>query len=186
MASLLLAAGEPGERRCLPNARIMVHQPIGGAQVRVPQHACACMLCQHCCPVRTLACSAARLSARPQGQASDILIQAREIERLRDLLISLYVKHCSQDTDTVGASWCVRTRTRPPAHAPRACFGPLTRLQHVLRTLPRDARACACHTSPTTAKTLDRDFYMTPDDARAWRLVDHVIEHRPLETAVTS
>jgi ATP-dependent protease ClpP protease subunit len=33
MASLLLAAGEPGERRCLPNARIMVHQPIGGAQV---------------------------------------------------------------------------------------------------------------------------------------------------------
>lgn len=32
MASLLLAAGEPGERRCLPNARIMVHQPIGGAQ----------------------------------------------------------------------------------------------------------------------------------------------------------
>lgn len=34
MASLLLAAGEPGERSCLPNARIMVHQPIGGAQVR--------------------------------------------------------------------------------------------------------------------------------------------------------
>jgi hypothetical protein len=33
MASLLLAAGEPGERACLPNARIMVHQPIGGAQV---------------------------------------------------------------------------------------------------------------------------------------------------------
>jgi ATP-dependent Clp protease protease subunit len=32
MASLLLAAGEPGERKCLPNARIMVHQPIGGAQ----------------------------------------------------------------------------------------------------------------------------------------------------------
>jgi ATP-dependent Clp protease protease subunit len=35
MASLLLAAGEPGERACLPNARIMVHQPIGGAQVRL-------------------------------------------------------------------------------------------------------------------------------------------------------
>jgi ATP-dependent Clp protease protease subunit len=33
MASLLLAAGAPGERRCLPHARIMVHQPIGGAQV---------------------------------------------------------------------------------------------------------------------------------------------------------
>jgi len=34
MASLLLAAGSPGERRCLPHSRIMVHQPIGGAQVR--------------------------------------------------------------------------------------------------------------------------------------------------------
>lgn len=39
-----------------------------------------------------------------QGQASDILIQAKEIERLRDLLVSLYVKHCGQDTDTVGES----------------------------------------------------------------------------------
>jgi len=35
MASLLLAAGEPGQRKSLPNARVMVHQPIGGAQVRV-------------------------------------------------------------------------------------------------------------------------------------------------------
>lgn len=103
MASLLLAAGEPGERRCLPNARIMVHQPIGGAQ----------------------------------GQASDILIQAKEIERLRDLLISLYVKHCGQETESV-------------------------------------------------SKTLDRDFYMDPPDAKEWGLIDTVIEHRPLETAVAS
>eukprot|EP00882_Tetradesmus_deserticola_P017406 GHRQ01018646.1.p1 GENE.GHRQ01018646.1~~GHRQ01018646.1.p1 ORF type:complete len:240 (+),score=88.16 GHRQ01018646.1:164-883(+) len=103
MASLLLAAGEPGERACLPNARIMVHQPIGGAQ----------------------------------GQASDIVIQAREIERLRDLLVQLYVRHAGQTTETV-------------------------------------------------AKTLDRDFYMSPEDARAWGLVDTVIQHRPLETAVSS
>uniref|UniRef100_A0A383WNM1 ATP-dependent Clp protease proteolytic subunit n=1 Tax=Tetradesmus obliquus TaxID=3088 RepID=A0A383WNM1_TETOB len=103
MASLLLAAGEPGERACLPNARIMVHQPIGGAQ----------------------------------GQASDILIQAKEIERLRDLLVQLYVRHTGQTTETVG-------------------------------------------------KTLDRDFYMSPADARGWGLVDSVIEHRPLETAVSS
>ena len=34
MASLLLAAGEPGHRRSLPNSRIMVHQPSGGASVR--------------------------------------------------------------------------------------------------------------------------------------------------------
>eukprot|EP00879_Flechtneria_rotunda_P004480 GHRR01004734.1.p1 GENE.GHRR01004734.1~~GHRR01004734.1.p1 ORF type:complete len:230 (+),score=41.39 GHRR01004734.1:279-968(+) len=103
MASLLLAAGEPGERRCLPNARIMVHQPIGGAQ----------------------------------GQASDILIQAKEIERLRDLLIQLYVRHTKQGKETIG-------------------------------------------------KTLDRDFYMDPANAREWGLIDHVIEHRPLETAVSS
>jgi ATP-dependent Clp protease, protease subunit len=32
MGSLLLAAGEPGKRYALPNARIMVHQPSGGAQ----------------------------------------------------------------------------------------------------------------------------------------------------------
>jgi ATP-dependent Clp protease protease subunit len=32
MGSLLLAAGEPGMRRCLPNAQVMLHQPSGGAQ----------------------------------------------------------------------------------------------------------------------------------------------------------
>ncbi len=32
MGSLLLAAGEPGQRFSLPNSRIMVHQPSGGAQ----------------------------------------------------------------------------------------------------------------------------------------------------------
>ena len=67
MASLLLAAGAPGERRCLPHARIMVHQPIGGAQ----------------------------------GQASDILIQAKEIERLRDLLVGLYERHTGRAAEEV-------------------------------------------------------------------------------------
>ncbi len=32
MGSLLLAAGQKGKRYCLPNARVMVHQPSGGAQ----------------------------------------------------------------------------------------------------------------------------------------------------------
>jgi ATP-dependent Clp protease, protease subunit len=32
MGSLLLCAGSPGKRFCLPNARIMIHQPSGGAQ----------------------------------------------------------------------------------------------------------------------------------------------------------
>ncbi|XP_039909760.1 ATP-dependent Clp protease proteolytic subunit, mitochondrial-like [Hirundo rustica] len=37
MGSLLLAAGAPGLRHALPNARIMVHQPSGGARVRDPR-----------------------------------------------------------------------------------------------------------------------------------------------------
>ena len=32
MGSLLLASGAPGKRMILPNARVMIHQPIGGAQ----------------------------------------------------------------------------------------------------------------------------------------------------------
>ncbi|XP_065176748.1 ATP-dependent Clp protease proteolytic subunit-like [Sycon ciliatum] len=32
MGAVLLAAGEPGQRHSLPNSRIMIHQPIGGAQ----------------------------------------------------------------------------------------------------------------------------------------------------------
>ncbi|CAO80948.1 MAG: ATP-dependent Clp endopeptidase proteolytic subunit ClpP [Candidatus Cloacimonadota bacterium] len=32
MAAVLLAAGAPGKRSALPNSRIMIHQPMGGAQ----------------------------------------------------------------------------------------------------------------------------------------------------------
>ncbi|MBT4879809.1 MAG: ATP-dependent Clp protease proteolytic subunit [Alphaproteobacteria bacterium] len=32
MGAFLLAAGAPGKRYCLPNARVMIHQPAGGAQ----------------------------------------------------------------------------------------------------------------------------------------------------------
>ncbi|MEG0323431.1 MAG: ATP-dependent Clp protease proteolytic subunit, partial [Raoultibacter sp.] len=31
-ASVLLAAGAPGKRLALPNSRVMIHQPSGGAQ----------------------------------------------------------------------------------------------------------------------------------------------------------
>ena len=31
-AAVLLAAGEEGKRHCLPHARVMIHQPLGGAQ----------------------------------------------------------------------------------------------------------------------------------------------------------
>lgn len=32
MGAFLLGAGTPGKRKSLPNARIMIHQPLGGAQ----------------------------------------------------------------------------------------------------------------------------------------------------------
>lgn len=32
MGALLLAGGEKGKRYCLPNARVMIHQPLGGVQ----------------------------------------------------------------------------------------------------------------------------------------------------------
>ncbi|MES3630348.1 MAG: ATP-dependent Clp protease proteolytic subunit [Longimonas sp.] len=32
MGSVLLAAGEEGRRACLPNSRVMIHQPLGGAE----------------------------------------------------------------------------------------------------------------------------------------------------------
>ena len=32
MGALLLAAGAAGKRVCLPNARVMIHQPLGGVQ----------------------------------------------------------------------------------------------------------------------------------------------------------
>jgi ATP-dependent Clp protease protease subunit len=57
-----LAAGAKGKRYALPNARVMVHQPSGGAQ----------------------------------GQATDIEIQAREILTLRKRLNEIYVHHTGQ------------------------------------------------------------------------------------------
>jgi ATP-dependent Clp protease, protease subunit len=63
MGSLLLAAGAPGQRFALPNARVMVHQPSGGFR----------------------------------GQATDILIHAREIESLKRRLNEIYVKHTGKE-----------------------------------------------------------------------------------------
>jgi ATP-dependent Clp protease protease subunit len=61
MGSLLLTAGAAGHRYSLPHARIMIHQPLGGAR----------------------------------GQASDIQIQAKEIQELKDQLNGIYIKHSS-------------------------------------------------------------------------------------------
>ncbi len=67
MGSLLLAAGAPGKRYALPLARIMIHQPHGGAQ----------------------------------GQSTDIQIQAKEIQRLRDIGNDILVKHTGQPRDRI-------------------------------------------------------------------------------------
>ncbi len=67
MGSFLLAAGSKGKRSALPHARIMIHQPSGGAQ----------------------------------GTASDIEIQAREILYLRAKINSLYSLHTGQPIETI-------------------------------------------------------------------------------------
>ncbi|XP_011799015.1 PREDICTED: ATP-dependent Clp protease proteolytic subunit, mitochondrial [Colobus angolensis palliatus] len=41
MGSLLLAAGSPGMRHSLPNSRIMIHQPSGGARVSARHTSCS-------------------------------------------------------------------------------------------------------------------------------------------------
>jgi ATP-dependent Clp protease protease subunit len=63
MGALLLAAGAKDKRFSLPNARIMIHQPLGGAQ----------------------------------GQATDIQIQANEIQRLKDTLNQILATHTGQN-----------------------------------------------------------------------------------------
>jgi len=96
MGSLLLAAGAKGKRFSLPNSRIMVHQPSGGAQ----------------------------------GQATDIEIQAREILSLRKRLNDIYVHHTGQ---------------------------PLEKVE----------------------QALERDKFMSPEDAKAFGIIDEVVTSRP-------
>lgn len=59
MGAVLLAAGTAGKRFVLPNARVMIHQPWGGAE----------------------------------GTASDIDIQAKEINRLKIMLNTILASH---------------------------------------------------------------------------------------------
>jgi len=92
MGAFLLAAGEPGKRYSLPNARIMIHQPLGGAQ----------------------------------GQATDIEIQTKEILRIRALLNGVLSERTGQK---------------------------LSRIE----------------------KDTDRDFFMSPDEAVEYGLIDEVI-----------
>ena len=96
MGSLLLCAGAKGKRYALPNSRVMVHQPSGGAQ----------------------------------GQATDIEIQAREILKLRERLNEIYVEHTNQPIKTI-------------------------------------------------EEALERDRFMSPDEALDFGLIDEVVTERP-------
>jgi len=100
MAAVLLAAGTPGKRFALPNARIMIHQPWGGVQ----------------------------------GQAADISIQAREILRLRDRINQILAQHTGKKVEQV-------------------------------------------------ARDTDRDYYMSPEEAREYGLIDEVVRPRKSEGA---
>ena len=67
MAAVLLCAGAAGKRFALPHSRVMIHQPLGGAQ----------------------------------GQASDIEIEAKEIQKLKKELYEIISHHSGKDYDQV-------------------------------------------------------------------------------------
>ena len=69
MAAVLLVAGAEGKRSALPHSRVMIHQPMGGAQ----------------------------------GQASDIEITAREIQKLKNELYTIIADHSPHPFDKVWA-----------------------------------------------------------------------------------
>ena len=69
MAAVLMCAGEKGKRSALPHSRIMIHQPMGGAE----------------------------------GQASDIEITAREIQKLKKELYEIIATHSGQANEKVWA-----------------------------------------------------------------------------------
>jgi ATP-dependent Clp protease protease subunit len=95
MGSFLLMAGEKGKRYALPNSRVMIHQPSGGAQ----------------------------------GQATDIEIHAREILKTREQLNRIYAERTGQTLEKITAD-------------------------------------------------MERDFFMSPHEAKAYGLIDQVIDKR--------
>jgi ATP-dependent Clp protease, protease subunit len=68
-AAVLLAAGSPGKRFALPNARVLIHQPA--------------------------------MQGSDYGQASDIEIQANEVQRMRTWLEETVARHTGRDVERV-------------------------------------------------------------------------------------
>jgi len=69
MGAVLLCAGAEGKRTALPHSRVMIHQPMGGAE----------------------------------GQATDIEITAREIQKLKKELYEIIAHHTKQSYDKIWA-----------------------------------------------------------------------------------
>jgi ATP-dependent Clp protease protease subunit len=69
MGSLLSTAGIKGKRYILPNARHMIHQPLGGSS----------------------------------GQATEVEIQYKELQRWKEVLTNIYVRHTDKDYATLEA-----------------------------------------------------------------------------------
>jgi ATP-dependent Clp protease protease subunit len=69
MGAFLLSSGAKGKRYALPHARVMIHQPLGGAQ----------------------------------GQATDIQIQAKEIQRMKDELNGILSTQTGQPLEKIQA-----------------------------------------------------------------------------------
>ena len=67
MGAFLLSSGVKGKRYSLPNSRIMIHQPSGGAQ----------------------------------GQSTDIQIQAKEIQRMKDSLNAMIAEQTGKTIETI-------------------------------------------------------------------------------------
>jgi len=95
MGSFLLMAGAKGKRFALPNSRVMIHQPSGGAQ----------------------------------GQATDIEIHAREILKTREQLNRIYAERTGQSIEKI-------------------------------------------------RNDMERDFFMDPEESKAYGLIDQVISKR--------
>ena len=67
MAAVILSSGAKGKRIILPNAEVMIHQPLGGTQ----------------------------------GQATDIEIHAKHIQKTRELLNNILAKNTGKDIKTI-------------------------------------------------------------------------------------
>jgi ATP-dependent Clp protease protease subunit len=90
MGSLLLAAGTKGMRHSLPNSRIMIHQPSGGVQVNL------------FLPNSSSKYNIEIFISILKGQATDILIHAQEISKLKKQLNNIYAKHTGKPLEEIG------------------------------------------------------------------------------------